>query len=458
MLTFTARKDILKTIDGFVPHRAGRIEINLVGERLPGPLEYELTIKLILLAFLLVISGFFSGSEAAIFFLTPLHLHKMKEERFPFTGYVERLLARPRNLLVTIIAGNESVNIAITTLTTSVLIYLFGADGKWIAIAVASIVLSIFCEAIPKTFGVTHPMRFASAVSLPLVVLTGLLRPVVWFLEKISDLFVALFGKEHRIEEQTLTEDEFKALVDAGHQEGALEETQKDLIHRVFELADTKVSEIMIPRVDMFCIPVAMSMQEIAREIIQTRVVRIPIYGANRDDILGILHSKHLLAAIAGSQGPVKWQSLIKKPYFVPVEKRADEMLRDFQARRLQIAIVVDEYGGVAGVVTLDAVLKTLFADIYEEPGDDRNRIQRIGDQSIISGMMDIEDFASLVDIPIPMEAFDTAGGYIVHLFGELPAEGETVSAGGYTFTAEKIDKARIQTIRITNREDPDHD
>ena len=240
-------------------------------------MEYELTTKLILLGVLFIVSGFFSGSEAAIFFLTPLHLHKMKEERFPFAGYVERLLARPRKLLVTIIAGNESVNIAIASLMTSVMIYIFGTDGTWIAIAAASIMLSIFCEAIPKTFGVTRPMRISNAVAVPLWVLTILLRPAVWSLEKISDLFVSLFGKRHALEENALTEDEFKALVDAGHSEGALEEGQKDLIHRVFELADTKVADIMIPRVDMFCLPISMGMRELEQEIIRTREVRIPI-------------------------------------------------------------------------------------------------------------------------------------------------------------------------------------
>ncbi len=158
--------------------------------------------------------------------------------------------------------------------------------------------------------------------------------------------------------------------MDAGHLEGALEEGQKDLIHRVFELADTKVSDIMIPRVDMFCLPISMGMRELEQEIIRTREVRIPIYGTDRDDIRGILHSKHLLGAITGRQKNFRWQRLIRKPYFVPMEKRVDEMLRDFQSRRIQIAVVVDEYGGVEGLVTLDDVLKTLFVDIYEELTD----------------------------------------------------------------------------------------
>ncbi|MDD5722164.1 MAG: hemolysin family protein [Syntrophales bacterium] len=422
-------------------------------------MEYELTFKLILLVILIVLSAFFSGSEASIFFLTPLHLHKMKEERIPFTASVLKLLGRPRRLLVTILTGNESVNIAIAALMTSVSIYFFGTEGKWIAIAVASITLIIFGDAIPKNFAIVHPMRVSSAVALPLVFLIWLLRPVVWFLEKISDLFILLFSKDRRTEDEALTEDTFKALVDAGHQEGALEESQKDLIHKVFKLADTRVSDIMIPRVDMFCLPVSMNIREIERDIIRERVARIPIYGTDRDNILGLLHAKHLLAEVAKGQKRGGWQHLITKPYFVPMEKRADQMLRDFQRRSLQMAIVVDEYGGVAGLVTLYDILRNLFFDIYEKNGDTREMFRRISEDTlIVSSMMDIEDFSKLVDIPIATEEFDTAGGFVFHLFGKLPAEGEAISVGSYTFTVETIDKARILSVRITKREGPQDD
>ena len=419
-------------------------------------MEYDLIFKLSLLAVLLVLSGFFSGSEASIFSLTSLHLHKMKEEKIPFSASVRKLLKRPRRLLVTIIAGNESINVAIAALTTSIFIYIFGAEGKWMAIAAATITLIIFGEAIPKTFAVTHPIRFSSAVALPLTLFSGLLRPMVWSLEKISDLSVSLFGRQTPAGEKGLTEDAFKALVDAGHKEGALEESQKDLIHRVFELTDTKVSDIMIPRVDMFCLPISMNIQEVEREIIKARASRIPVYGTDRDDIVGILHAKHLLAGIAGGRRDVNWHHLLKKPFFVPLEKRADEMLRDFQTRRLQMAMVVDEYGGVAGLVTLNDILRNLFVDIYEEDNGAREMFHRIDENSFtVSGMMDFEDFSRLAEVPASTEDFDTAGGYVFHLFGELPAEGEEVSADNCTFRVEKIDKARILTIRVTKREGP---
>lgn len=422
-------------------------------------MEYELTFKLILLAVLLVFSAFFSGSEASIFFLTSLHLHKMKEEKIPFSGFVRKLLKRPRRLLVTILTGNESVNIAIAVIATSVFIYLFGTEGKWIAIVVTSITLIVFGEAIPKTFAVTYPIRVSSAVALPLVLITGLLRPVGWSLEKISDLFVLLFSRERRGEDKVLTEDDFKALVDAGHQEGALEESQKDLIHKVFKLADTRVSDIMIPRVDMFCLPVSMNIQEIEHNIIQEHRSRIPVYGIDRDNILGILHAKHLLAEMAKGKKRTAWQHLIRKPYFVPMEKRADQMLQDFQRRRLQMAIVIDEYGGVAGLVTLYDILRNLFVDIYEGNAEMQETFQRIDEDTFtVSGMMDIEDFSELINIPIATEEFDTVGGFVFHLFGKLPMEGEEISVENYTFTIEKIDKARILTIKVTKKEERHND
>ena len=419
-------------------------------------MEYALTFKLILLAILLCLSGFFSGSEASLFSLTSLHLHKMKETEIPFSASVIRLLRRPRRLLVTIIAGNESINVVIAALTTSVFIYIFGTEGKWMAIAATTVTLIVFCEAIPKTFAVTHPIRFSSAVALPLALFSKLLFPVVWSLEKISDIFVSVFGKDTPAGERALTEDKFKALVDAGHREGALEESQKDLIHRVFELADTKVSDIMIPRVDMFCLPLSMNILEVELEIIKTRISRIPVYGTDKDDILGILHAKRLLTGAGGGRGGDNWQQLLKKPHFVPMEKRADEMLRDFQTRRLKVAMVVDEYGGIAGLVTLNDILRNLFADIYEEESDSRKMYHRIDEDTfMVSGMMNIEDFSELVDIPVSTEEFDTVGGLVFHLFGKLPAEGEEVSMEKYTFRVGEIDKARILTIKVTKREEP---
>lgn len=421
-------------------------------------LEYLITFKFALLAILFLMSGFFSCSEAALFSLTPLHLHKMKEERSQFLSHVNRLLEHPRRLLITILVSNESVNITISVLVASLCIHYVGVDGQWLAVAVTTPVLLIFAEAIPKTFAVIRPMTFSVLVSPLLVIISRIERPVVWALERISWFFVSLFSDETAPGKKTLTEDEFKVLIDVYQKEGGLEEAQRDLIHKVFDLADKPVSEIMIPRVEMFCLPISLSTAEMEAEIIRTRHTRIPIYGSDRDDILGVLFARDLIGGISGEgSGLHMINRLLKKPWFVPEARSAASLLREFQTRRIQIAIIVDEYGGVSGMVTIEDILESLFEDIYDDYGLRNNLWQRIDERTLlVSGKMPAADLNNLINISIPEEDFDTVGGFVFHLFGKLPAKGEEVRFGDYVFRVEKMGKARILNIRIEKWEKSD--
>ena len=421
-------------------------------------MDYDITFKFLFICFLLLLSGFFSGSEAALFSLTDLHLHKMQEDRNPFFSFIQRLLLFPRRLLITILVGNESVNITISAIATSIFLYLLGAEGKWVAIAVTTVTLLIIGEAIPKTFAVNYPMRFSTAVSFPLTIFSKIGRPVVWVLEKISETFVYLFGKTVYKKSPGLTEDEFITLVDVGHEEGALEETERDLIHKVFELADTEVADVMTPRVDMFCLPVTMNIDEMSKQIIKARYSRIPIYGNDRDDILGILHASHVLEKLLQGRKTENVRKLLKKPFYVPMERSTESVLRDFQIRKTQMAIVVDEYGGIEGLVTLNDIMESLVGDIYDEYDERERLFHRITDGTLmVSGSMDIEDFNELTGTTIPIEEFDTIGGFIFHLFGELPAKGDKVEFNNYTFKVEKISGTRIIKARVIKKEEP-HD
>ncbi len=416
-------------------------------------MDYAITLKLSLLALLLAFSGFFSGSEASFFSLTTLHLYKMKEERFPLYGTVQKLLSLPRRLLVTVLVGNESINVAFSALMTSLFIFVFGTDGKWGAIAVTTILLIIFGESIPKTFAVTHPMRFSSVASLPLTLFARVLFPVVWLLEKISDFFVFISLRKVPDSTGIITEDEFRTLVDVGREEGALEEGQRELIHRIFELGDIKVSDFMTPRVDMFCLPLSMSIRDMEQEIIAARHSRIPIYGTDKDDLLGILHAKDLLAELAKGRKKFNVKALLRKPYFVPTEKEAHTLLGDFKSRQLQMAIVVDEYGGVAGLVTLTDILESIFGEMYDEYAMREETLHPVDEHTfIVSGMMDVEDFNEQFGVSIATEEFDTIGGFVFHLFGKLPAKGEGVDYEGYRFTVETIRKARILTLKVAEK------
>lgn len=413
-----------------------------------------LTIKLILLLFLLLLSAFFSGAEAAFFSLTPLHLHKMKEEHYPFLAYVQRLLKYPRRLLITILVGNEAVNITISAVAASLFIYYFGIRGQWMTVVVMTPLLLVFAEALPKTFAVTHPMSLSAFVSPLLIFVSRIVRPVVWALEMVSGFFVRLFSRDATSRRHVLMEDDFRTLIDAGEKEGALESAQRDLIHKVFDLGDTTVAEIMIPRVDMFCLPASMQLADIEREIIKARHDRIPIYGSDRDDIIGILHARDLLERIAERQAPVSIAKISRKPFFVPDAKTAISMLRDFQSMRIQMAVVVDEYGGVSGLVTLEDILNHLYEDIYDAP-DARDPLwQRVDGRTILaSGKMSMEDLKELLPLAAPEEDFETVGGFVFHLFGKLPVRGESVAYDRHTFRVEQMGKARILKVRI-ERED----
>jgi len=404
--------------------------------------------------FLFLLSGFFSSSEAALFSLTPLHLHKMQEDRFPFLSSLHSLLDYPKRLLITLIVGNEAVNIALSVLSASFFIQWLGVDGQWVSIAVTTVLLLVFCEAVPKTFGVTYPIRLSFVLAPFISLVTWLERPVVWILEAVSDWIESFFPRDRGRGRIVLSEGEFRTLVDTGEKAGALDPSQRDLIHRVFDLGDKPVSEVMVPRVDMFCLPVSLKIEDMEREIIRARHDRIPVYGTDRDDILGILYAKDLLHRMADMGRLTQVEKLLRKAYFVPEEKSAASMLREFQSMRIQMAIVVDEYGGVSGLVTLEDILRDLLEDIYDEHGSKANLWQKIDEGAfLVSGKMSMDAFNDLTGHEFPLEDFDTVGGFAFHLFGKLPSKGENVFFEPYEFRVEKMSGTRILILRVEKKE-----
>ncbi len=413
-----------------------------------------LTFKLAVLFCLFAISGFFASAEASLFSLTPLHLHKMREDESPRLSVIRELLRYPRRLLITIIACNESVNIMISSLTALIFIRIFGDSGKWTAIAVLTPLFLVFCEAVPKTVAKINPIAISKVVSPLLLLFFRLLLPVSWVLEKVSGWLMGPFRPTEPSEGGELTEGELRVLIDAGHEDGVLQKPHRDLIHRVFELADTTVEEIMTPRIDMFCLPVSLTLDEMKKEILKSGYSRVPVYGVDRDDIIGILYAKDLLLATASGGRESDVRVLLRKPYFVPMEKEADSLLKDFQVRKIHMAIVVDEYGGVAGLVTMEDILESLFGDIYDER-DTKERHYRVidGQTVVVSGRMPIEEFNALTGMNIPSEDFDTVGGFVLHLFGRLPSRGEEVHYDGIVFRVERMRGASIWRVRVFREE-----
>jgi CBS domain containing-hemolysin-like protein len=412
-----------------------------------------LSSDIVILFFLFLLSGFFSSAEAALLSLTDLHLHKMKSDHYPFFDCVMKLLENPRRLLITIVTGNEVVNISISILAAALFISLFGPKGQGISIVVTSIVLFLAGEAIPKTFGVTYPMRISSAVSPLLLIISRLEYPVVAALEKTPSLILNRLDKSRTKDSDVLMEDEFKNLIDAGSREGVVDESQKELIKTIFESGDRPVTDIMIPRVDMFCLPFDMKASDIVRQVVHGRYERVPVYREDRDDIIGILFARDLLNDALRSGESTSVEKLLARPYFVPEEKTINGLLHDFREKSTQIAIVVDEYGGVSGLVTLEDILEHLFEEAY---GDDTpvNCGCDIIDEAtmIVPGIMSMEQVNDLLQASLPLEEFDTIGGFVLHLFGRMPERGEMIHFENYHFRIESVGRTRILKIRIEKK------
>jgi putative hemolysin len=409
---------------------------------------------IVVLIILFMLSGFFSSAEAALLSLRDLHLHKMKRDNYPFFEYVVKLLENQRRLLITIVTSNEAVNVSISILAASFFIGLLGSKGQLVSIVFTTVVLLLIGEAIPKTFGVTYPMQISSIVSAPLMMISRLEYPIVASLEKISEFFLTRYGMDKAVESEILMEEEFKTLIDAGSTEGVVNEAQKELITKIFELGDRPVTDIMVPRVDMFCLPLDMPVEEMLQSIAGARHERVPVYREDKDDIVGILFARDLLNNVWRGKTQESIKNLLAKPYFVPEQKTINGLLHDFQKNFLQIAVVVDEYGGVSGMITLEHILEHLFE---EAGGDDESACEgceRIDEQTIIvAGNMPVEQCNRIIEAELPEDDFDTIGGFVLHLFGKMPEKGEEVRSEGYIFSVHDISKTRILKVKITREE-----
>ncbi len=280
------------------------------------------------------------------------------------------MLAQPNELLVTLLVGITVVNIGASALAAAIAEQLFGGMGLPIAIGAMVFLLTVFGEVLPMTLAVEHPLRFASWVNRPVAWLSVLLKPIRVGLGAFTAVTLRLVGSERQTGQPEISEEELRTLVDVGAREGVVDRTEREMIHKVFELEDTLVREVMVPRPDMFCLDVSMPPEEILPRLREQLHSRVPVFEETIDQIVGVLYTKDLLPHLDGLPPTFELRAHLHPPYFVPESKRADALLREFQAKKLHLAIVVDEYGGTAGLVTLEDLLEELV-------GRDPRRVRR---------------------------------------------------------------------------------
>jgi putative hemolysin len=410
-------------------------------------LESALLVRLLLIGILLVCSAFFSGSEAALFSLNTVQVERLRERGGVVGRLIASLLQRPTNLIITFLVGNEIVNVALSVAATSFALLLYGQGGEYVAIVATTMILLLFGEVTPKSLAVRYPERISRLVAWPIQTFSLAITPLRWGLRKLVD---GVLGAHAERPISLITATEFKTLVEISEDEGIIDQDERNLIQRVFEFGGHRVSQIMTPRTDIFALEVSEPLAAALPKIKDNRFSRIPVYEGTIDQIVGILYAKDLLPYSRHPELEVKLRDLLHAVFFVPESKQIDELLREFQRNKVHMAIVVDEYGGVSGLVTMEDALEELVGEIVDEFDTEEVLCRQIDAQTyVVSARLPMDEFNASLGVSIPREDADTIGGHVFHLFGKLPKRGESVSAHGLTFTVEHIKGTRILEIRV---------
>ena len=410
-----------------------------------------LVVKLLSLIVFVACSALFTGAEAAYFSLGRARLKRVAAQGAEGGG-VKPLIERPHELLVTLLVGITVINIAAAALAALIADQLFGQRyALVIQVLVTILILTTFGEVLPMTLAVKYPERFLALVHRPVGWLGILLTPVRALLAGLSALSVRLIGSE-RSGEPELSEEELRTLVDVGASEGVVEREEREMIHKVFELEDTLVRFIMVLWFDMFCFDVATLVDRILLALREHLHSRVPVFEGEIDVIVGILYTKDLLPYVREGLPPdFDLRARLHPPYFVPESKRADALLQEFQAKKLHMAIVVDEYGGTSGLVSLEDLLEELVGEIADEFDEPERLIQRVDATTFrVAGKLSIDNLNAATGLHVSSEAYDTVGGWVLDLFGRVPRRAERAETPELSVTVEKVERTRIVEVLVS--------
>ncbi len=414
---------------------------------------------LIVFMFLLVVSAFFSGSEVALFSLDTSARETLAQAEDRASRRVLALIEQPRPLLITILLLNTLVNVSaaiLAALMTKRLAEHLQIDHTivfFVEAVVLTFVLLVVSEITPKLVATQHNLAYSRRASGLLMLMHRLFGPLSRVLSRSMRGLQHLFRPRIR---QRLSSDDLKAMADIGQAHGTLEEEERELINSIVEFGDTSVREIMISRLDMVALPVTSSLPEALNLIRAYGHSRLPLYVDHLDNILGVVYAKDLLPYLKNGQhkARVDWTRLMRPPMFVPLGRKLDDLLKDFQRKKTHLAIVVDEYGGTAGMVTLEDVLEEIVGDIRDEHDEPEEVLFEVLDEATfrIDARIDLDDFNDLLGLELDTESFDfeTLGGLIFHLSGEIPSQGDKIEHPPLVLRVESVENNRIKKVLVT--------
>jgi CBS domain containing-hemolysin-like protein len=416
--------------------------------------EPGMIIRLGFQALLLCGSAFFSGSETALFSLSRLDLQKLRRERNRHTETLHALLDQPRRLIISILCGNELVNIAAAANMTGILVSLYGVErAGWINIIVMVPLLLLFGEVTPKTISVSNPVRISTGlVASPMSLWVRIIAPLVWVIRGIADRVTTLFVGEEKAAENILQLDEFRTLVEEVAKEGELNATERALIYNLLEAGDTEVVEIMTPRTRTAFLNADMSVPEMAERFRSYQHPRVPVFRVHRDNLVGFVHAEDILRLVLDNTdlSTLEVDDIMHAPVVVPLTKKVDEMFDFFQAHNARAAAVLNEFGGVEGFVTMKDVLTFIFGQISGDVEGQELYQERDENSYEVDGDMKLTDFNNLTNFGIEDPRMTTIGGVAFRHLDRLPRVGDSISMEDITITVLEMDEHRIARVRVS--------
>ncbi|NGM68889.1 HlyC/CorC family transporter [Natronolimnobius sp. AArcel1] len=407
---------------------------------------------------LILLSGFFSSSEIAMFNLPKHRLEGMVEEGLKDATLVKELKDDPHRLLVTILVGNNIVNIAMSSIATALLgLYFGGLTAVVLATFGITAVVLLFGESVPKSYAVENTDSWSRRIAKPLKATEYLLYPLIVLFDYLTRQVNRLIGSSGAIESPYVTRDEIQEMIESGEREGVLEEEEHEMLTRIFRFNNTIVKEVMTPRLDMTAVPKDASIDEAIETCIQSGHARIPVYEGSLDNVQGVVHIRDLVRDLNYGETEAEdldLADLIQPTLHVPESKNVDELLTEMRENRMHMAIVIDEFGTTEGLVTMEDMVEEIIGEILE--GGEEQPIEEIDDRTVlVRGEVNIEDVNEAMEIDLPEgEEFETLAGFIFNRAGRLVEEGEEITYDGVRISVEDVENTRIMMARLRKLED----
>lgn len=408
------------------------------------------TIQIIILVIFLLLSAFFSSAETALTTANRIRMRTLAEEGDKRAAKVLSITGHSSKMLSAILIGNNVVNLSASSIATALAIRLFGSFGAGIATGILTLMILIFGEISPKTIATIHADEIALAYAGTIDFVVKIFTPVIFLINVLTMLFLRLLRVDPNAQKRTLTENELRTIVDVSHESGVIESEEHEMINNVFDFTDSVAKEIMIPRIDMTFLPVNASYQEVLETYRDTRYTRFPVYEESSDNIIGILNIKDLL--LCDDPETFSISDIMRKPFFTYEHKNTAELFSQMQESSINVAVVLNEYGSTAGLVTLEDLLEEIVGEIHDEYDyNEEDDVFAINEREyLVVGSMNLEDLCDYLDIHLESEDYDSVGGYLLGLLDHLPEEGESVVApDGTVLRVDSMDKNRIEKVYL---------